>query len=643
MFLPRGEFKPRGERYLNHIFQLGGQAPPTSVKACRIRSTKARTSLKLIVPYLRELQDLESRIVHLAEFLGIPYETLALEKVSEPAKFLMKALPAQSSCLAVNPQVMEEWLGAGGISADIASFLVSRFSHILVHGLSANTFSSELVNALSQGKLKSVEAIEDEGSVYVVANDSRSICEAFSGLSFGPVNATNDHVLCPDGRDVDVQHLISIGNRPFMASVRTKGAEVFFLASEGIAEVDAEFDGASLAQYFSRFVPHAMALRYAAGEECWRPCNAYASVIIDDPLLREKFGHLKFESLRGLADQSTFHASIAFIPHNFRRSSSRVTRMFNEDAAHLSICFHGNDHTKAEFGSTDRAFLSSLLSNAEERMKLHQELTGLRCDKVMAFPQGSFSIEAMEVLKSHNFCAAVNRVRHPVGQKTTLTIGELAQPAVLRYGDFPLFIRNPIDEIRDHDIAFDLFFGRPILIGEHHDVFKNPLALVEVVARINSLAPGVHWSNLESLVCESILMRKTEENMYYVRPYSSVVRVANDSASVRKYSIRWRGVGDGASVDQVLMDGEPYQSTRVDNSELELLVDIAPGCSKTFSVIHRNGHATAKSLGLAWNVRAFLRRRFSEFRDNYLSKNRRILAASVAFYNKLSRDSGHTD
>ena len=45
----------------------------------------------------------------------------------------------------------------------------------------------------------------------------------------------------------------------------------------------------------------------------------------------------------------------------------------------------------------------------------------------------------------------------------------LAQPAVLRYGGVPLFIRNFIKDTQSQDIAFNLFFGRPILIGEHHD------------------------------------------------------------------------------------------------------------------------------------------------------------------------------
>ena len=161
--------------------------------------------------------------------------------------------------------------------------------------------------------------------------------------------------------------------------------------------------------------------------------------------------------------------------------------MFQENAARLSICFHGNDHTEGEFASTDMAFLNTSLRIAEDRMNLLQQITGLHCDRVMVFPQGNFSVEAMKILKSHNFYAAVNTVPHPAAQPVRLTIGELAQPAVLRYGAFPLFIRKPIRQTQSHDIAFNLFFGRPVLIVEHHDIFQRPESLVEIAARINSV------------------------------------------------------------------------------------------------------------------------------------------------------------
>ena len=77
---------------------------------------------------------------------------------------------------------------------------------------------------------------------------------------------------------------------------------------------------------------------------------------------------------------------------------------------------------------TDMARLNTMLHTAEHRMQLHGEITGLACDKVMVFPQGQFSVEAMQVLKFRNFHAAVNTTPHPMGQPARLTIGELAEP-----------------------------------------------------------------------------------------------------------------------------------------------------------------------------------------------------------------------
>lgn len=589
---------------------------------------KERTSVKLVVPFIGELRELDVRMVRLAEFLGITCETLALAKVTEHRAFLEKAVPDQCSCFVVNPQIMKEWVGIEGIPADLVAYLLSRFQHLLVHGLRVEAFDTEMVAALSRGRLKSVDAIDGEGSTYLIAKDSKHICEAFSGLSFGPTNPVNDHVFRTNGSDPAVQQLISICGWPFMAAVKLERAEILFVASEDVVDLNAEVGDTPLAQYFSRLLPQAMALRYAAGDECWRPRKAHASIIVDDPLLRKNYGFLNFESLLRLANQHNFHAAIAFIPHNFRRSSSRITRMFKENTARLSICFHGNDHTEGEFASTDSNLLNTLLRIAEDRMNLHNQLSGLICDRVMVFPQGNFSIEAMKALKSHNFIAAVNTVPYPAEQVVRLTIGELAQPAVLRYGGFPLFLRKPIRKTQSHDIAFNLFFGRPVLIVEHHDLFEHPEFLVEIAARINSVGPEIHWSSLGTVASNSILTRRAPDDTYHVRAYSGTIQISNDSGSIRRYSIEWADSYGGALNAQVLIDGTPCCGVEIDDAGVRLSVELDPGSSRTFSLIHRKVHAEVRALGLRWNAQAFLRRRLSEVRDNHLSKNQHLLRAA---------------
>lgn len=589
------------------------------------------------MPYIGELGDLDARFIRLAEFLGVRCQALPLVRDGvQHAEYLERAISDQPSCLVVNPRVMKEWVGGDNLPAELVSFVLSRFPYVIVHGLRLDTFDDHVVDVLSRGRLQSVHAIDRESSVYEIAKDSRDVCGSFSGLSFGPANPVNDHVFSVNASNPAVRKLISIGGRPFMAAVRQEATEILFLASEDTAELNSEVGDAPLAEYFSRFVPHAMALRFVAGDECWRPCNAHASIIIDDPLLRKSYGFLNFESLLRLANEHNFHAAIAFIPHNFRRNSPRITRMFLENSSRLSICFHGNDHTGGEFASTDRVLLNTLLQIAHHRMDLHHTTTGLFCDRVMVFPQGNFSLEAMKALRSHNFDAAVNSVPHPHQQLVWLTIGELAQPAVLRYGGFPLFLRRSIEDSQSHDIAFNLFFGRPVLIVLHHGDFQHPESLVKVVTRINSVAPDIHWSNLASVVSNSILRRRAPDGTYHVRAYSGTVRVSNDSRSMERFSIEWSNCGQQCGpVEQVLKDELPCPGFEVDDAGIRLSVELAPGTSHKFSVVYRNVNTTVRSLGLRWNTKAFLRRRLSEIRDNYLSKNQHLLAAVKTLQRRL--------
>lgn len=81
-------------------------------------------------------------------------------------------------------------------------------------------FDTKIVAGLSRGRLKSVDAIDGECCVYSVFKDSKHICEAFSGLSFGPADSVNDHVFCTSGNDAEIEQLISIDGRPFMVSIR---------------------------------------------------------------------------------------------------------------------------------------------------------------------------------------------------------------------------------------------------------------------------------------------------------------------------------------------------------------------------------------------------------------------------------------
>ena len=596
--------------------------------------------MKLVVPYSGELNPADARLVRLTESLGGECELLRIEKgTTLSAEFIEKHVGDKNSCFVVNPAAIRECLQSESFPPGLASYLTSQFSFVLLHNLSLDTFAAGIVSTFSQGSLHPLQAIEGAGLSYEISSGHKEVCGAFSGLTFGPVNRINDRFFIENAKAGPVQTHISIGGRPFFASIQRERAEVFFLAGANVADLSADVSVKPLAEYFSQLMPVAMFIRYAFRQECWRPNQYHGTLIIDDPLLRKDYGFLNYERLLALMDEYNFHTSIAFIPFNYRRNSPGITRMFRERPDRLSICFHGNDHTAAEFASKDSGLLNAMLTVAESRMDAHQKETGIRCDHVMVFPQGNFSRDAMAALQAHNFSAAVNSGPYPRGEESGLSLLEFIEPAVLKYGGFPLFLRKYPREIESQDIAFNLFFGKPVLIVEHHEIFKDPQSLIQLVSRINTLAPEIRWSNLQAAVENSYLRRWTKDGTLEVRAYANAGKIDNTAMDTLRCSVQWPVRGD-IPVEKVLLDGAPWHDTRTDDKGIRLSFDVPPGGSREFSVVYQNNFGLSDAnRRVPWKAKAFFRRRLSELRDNHLSKSPGLLAFAKALQRTLLKGS----
>lgn len=590
--------------------------------------------MKLVVPYVGELAGADLRLARLAEFLGGSWEALPLNQ-GTGARGLAAILPDRDICLAVNPEVFR----SAGISAtDLGAWAGSSVARLLVFGVRADATHDEWVRTLSGGRLTAVQRLESPARGYEIAPDAGDICECFAGITFGPADGGNDRVFLPGPGTPVARALIRIGGQPFMAAARLGAAEGIFIGSGDVVDVEAEVGDTPLADYFSRLLPHAMALRSVFGDACWRPGERHAAVIIDDPpLAKNGYGFVNFETLRGLSAEHEFHATIAFIPRNFRKSSPSTIKLFRESSAHLSIAFHGNDHTGAEMASKNTALLNTMLESAESRMDRHYRATGLPCDRVMVFPQGRFSVQAMTVLNARNFIAAVNTNYHPENQRIRLTIRDLAQPAVLRYAGFPLFLRQTLDRTVSQNIAFNLFFGRPVFIVTHHEDYKHPESVTEAAARINTVAPGIRWTNLAEAARDAVLQRQEADGTRSVRAFSRAVRVSNGLDAPARITLRWEQAGQTHPVDRVESGRQepalPYEAG-IEGVAVETVLE--PRSAEIFSLLHRNTHGH-EPLGFRRNAKAALRRQLSEVRDNYISKSPRALAVARTLRHLLVR------
>lgn len=592
--------------------------------------------MKLVIPFSGDLHIQDARLVRLTEFLGGQCELLRLQKGETLSPdFLETHVEGKDCCFVINPPAIREFLSNDFFPSDLASFLTSRFPFLLVHNLSFDPLAISTLRTLSSGCLNSMRAVESSGLGYAIASGDKNICGAFSGLNFGPVNQANDRVFVESHGNAIVRSYIAIGGQPFFASVSHNGAQVFFLAGDHLVDLSAKVSQRPLAEYFSLLIPPTMFIRYAFGAQCWRPNKHHATLIIDDPLLTRDYGFLNYERLLALMDKHNFHTSIAFIPYNYRRNSAGISRMFRDRTDRFSICFHGNDHTQAEFASKDSALLNAMLRVAKERMDVNQKKTGIQCDNVMVFPQGDFSREAMSALKAHNFSAAVNSDTDPRGEGTSISFSDLIEPSVLKFGGFSLFLRKYVREIQVQDIAFNLFFGKPIFVVEHHEFFKDPECLTQLVSQINALAPELHWSNLQTAVENSYLSRQTDDGTLHVRAYANAGNVENTSENLLRFSIEWQGCNK-IPVETVHFNQLTASDVRMDDQRIQLSFVVPPKESRKFSIIYRNDFELSDAnRRVRWKAKVFLRRRLSEIRDNYFSKNRHLLLAAKALKNQF--------
>jgi hypothetical protein len=221
-----------------------------------------------------------------------------------------------------------------------------------------------------------------------------------------------------------------------------------------------------------------------------------ACLIIDDPLLKPSYGCLNYEKLLREMKIHNFFTEIGFIPWNYKRSESKTVQLFVENPDYYALCVHGCNHTKNEFAGDDYQVLKALSSTALWQMEQHKLLTGLPYDPVIVFPQGRFSSVAMKAIKDRGFLAAVNWTARSTDSVELPDI-ESRDPVTRLYHDFPLFLRrNPKDKSL---FIQDMELSRPIIIGLHHNAFRNGYKEVtDLVDWINGLGQ-IRWTSLMNI------------------------------------------------------------------------------------------------------------------------------------------------
>ena len=479
---------------------------------------------------------------------------------------------------------------------------------------------SKLIQRLTGENGTVVSRIRRNSQDITLSEELEDFCGVMSGVRATATTIDSDADVVFDNSKGKGTSIISLDYGEAFVKIEYNRVSIFLSSSKEIIDIDAELTSQNfdVRKHFLTTVPLVLYIKWAFAETCWNAPQTNACLVIDDPVLKHRHGFVDFQELLSLMKQHKFSTNIAFIPWNWRRSTPEVTRLFRDNPDKYSLSVHGCDHTRAEFGTSDRQRLYWKVRQALERMNTHQSMTGIRYDRVMVFPQGIFSEAAMKVLKQTDLIAAVNNdVISADPHRRAVSLNELWDIAIMDYG-FPLFTRRyPWEGIEN--FAFDALLGKPAIIIIHHDYCSDGcLRLIEFIDRLNSLKYPPTWRSLGETVRRSCRQREASSNEVEIEMYAAELLLDNHSSQPKSFSIRRRE--NEPSVIHEISDECGPLTWNFANNHINFEVGLSRGQSKVVQIkYHFLDLDGCDGDDLRYRVGAMLRRYLCEIRDNYVT------------------------
>jgi hypothetical protein len=575
---------------------------------------------KLVLLTSGELDDSDENIVKLVEFSGLDTHVTTAHEFGGPTDRISALAADNPVCLLVNAEFLREAFHDSQAFDAFKSYVFSTKSFVFVYNVFPDGDLNPAIEHFCDGAVRSVEHPDSSINTFHVADDDSGICQQFSGLSFQRRNNGRDYILSLGRLQDNPTPLISINGAPSFLRLSRANCTLYILATDSVLDIDKPaLQQWDYKDHFLQFIPFLMFIRLIFRDRCWHNNHLYASFVIDDPLLRPRYGFLEYDSLLKSMDLNEFVTTVAFIPYNFRRSDADLARRLSERKDRIRICIHGCNHTGSEFGITDVSALNRLAKQATRRMFMHESLTGLEFDNVMVFPQGVFSSRATEVLKANGYLAAINTTPFSVDHRGDLRVSDLLDLAVMTHSCFPVFTRRyPRNVI---DFAFDMFFGKPAVVVEHHDFLKGGYdRMSSFVRSMNGLCGTLKWAGVQHIVENSYLENTRADGTSQIRIYAGSCRIHNTSDRINRYLVMKRECGN-VPIDSVTIDGKKTDF-ELNNGMVTISTELPPRSAIQLTIkyedcypqIHGDESRTAL-------FRVWLRRRLSEFRDNRVNKS----------------------
>jgi len=558
----------------------------------------------------------DRRLLALARFCGVRAVPWRL-----PASALDEPMVDGRHLLA-DAATLHAWLESDpAASGRVAATLRRRCGSLIVTGLVPGEAADAVLRALGGTPDVSCQPLTGaRGRSLHVASDLPGLTGALGGGRF-PLPAA------PAGAPGHLAGIESVGAR-VVASVSGRPVHailpgprpVHLVASRGVLDVDARVEhDFELRNHVLEFAPLFMALRQAFGAATWHRASCEAALMIDDPSLRPRHGHLRFATLLEELRRHDYAATIGFVPLSLESTHPQIAALFRSGSRRLGLCVHGCFHTRFEFGdpSPDRA--EFLARTAFALQQEHERRTGVRCAPIMIFPHGAFTRQALNALARHGYVAAVNSRIHPWRRYERATVAEHLAIAMKPPAGVALFRRHhaegPVSAFR-----VQAFLGQSILAGAHHNVCRNRLAPLRAFRkRVEAAIPDVHWDLLENVLRRSYLQRERPDGVLECLIVADEALVENRSDVRRRHRIV-RPLSPWAPAVRMLR-GDREMPARRFRGVMVAPLELAPRESALlrFETVWQGEARGAESAPLIPR-RAASRRRACEIRDDLISR-----------------------
>jgi hypothetical protein len=248
-------------------------------------------------------------------------------------------------------------------------------------------------------------------------------------------------------------------------------------------------------------------------------------------------------------------------------------------------------------------------------MEAFTRLTGIGVDRVMVFPHTIASdAETLAALKKYNFLATFNQDNVPLSLPRPRELSFYLRAVTLDYGDFPSVNRAGVARQSGSDFALDLFLGNPILLYDHHDLFRTGIDRFDRLAgMINGLEPSVRWASLGTVARHLYLTRAREDGDRDVLAMCRSLELENPGARDMTFHVH-KPDSFAVPIRRLTVDGRVFPYERAAGG-IDLVVKVPAGGETLIDLEYENDYV-GSAVGIAkTSTRVRILRALSDFRD----------------------------